>query len=406
MPTTGTNETLPSRSMQRVLALARPWAVGATLAFCLTASADGGGFWESLTNPTVNVTIEHPPALGLDVHRVAFGPATGECAEQFLDALLAQFVENGVEVTDREHLDAILAQHKLSFSGFVDQATAVEMGRILGPSALVFVKVARCTTERKTTRDEVSTFDYVKGQAVNRQRYTATTTGYFKGSVQVVDLSTGRIFSARQLDATEPLSNQALEQMPEFPSTFDALDAAMRTAVGEVHRLFFRWSESRELIFYDDKDCGLKVAAQLLAAGDSQGSIHQSRENLATCKQSPKTKPKLLARATYNLGIALFITGHHDSAIDYLTEALRLGVGETASTAIAECRRAQQLAAELRRVEERAELDDKRPSAKASPAAAAGDAEERLRRLDELRAKGLLSEKEYQRKRDEILADL
>jgi putative oligomerization/nucleic acid binding protein len=49
------------------------------------------------------------------------------------------------------------------------------------------------------------------------------------------------------------------------------------------------------------------------------------------------------------------------------------------------------------------------PPPQASPPAATSSkpsAEERLRRLDDLKSKGILSEQEYKQKREEILKDL
>ena len=40
----------------------------------------------------------------------------------------------GLEVIDWQNLDQVLAEHEFSFSGYVDQKSATEMGKILGPS--------------------------------------------------------------------------------------------------------------------------------------------------------------------------------------------------------------------------------------------------------------------------------
>ena len=43
----------------------------------------------------------------------------------------------GFEVIDRNHLNRILAEHKLSLSGIVDQKTVQKLGQIAGVDALV-----------------------------------------------------------------------------------------------------------------------------------------------------------------------------------------------------------------------------------------------------------------------------
>jgi hypothetical protein len=102
--------------------------------FALGAVPAPAQFWDKFTNPKVHVTIRHPPGLGLQVNKVAFGPAKGEAAQQFIDQLTEHFVKANVEVVERQQLETMLAEHNFSLSGYVDSSSAAEMGKILGPS--------------------------------------------------------------------------------------------------------------------------------------------------------------------------------------------------------------------------------------------------------------------------------
>ena len=121
------------------------WAVVLGVLCVHTAHAQ---FWERVGNPTITVPVEHPPSLNLNVDRIVFGPATGQCSEEIVHALVTDFVSNGLDVIDREYLRTILAEHDLALSGHVDQSTALEMGRMLGPSAMVAVSVQLSTQSR------------------------------------------------------------------------------------------------------------------------------------------------------------------------------------------------------------------------------------------------------------------
>src|SRR5206468_6773091 len=57
---------------------------------------------------------EASPGLGLKISKIAFGPASGTCADQIVEALISDFVSQQVEVVDRQHLGAILAEHNLT----------------------------------------------------------------------------------------------------------------------------------------------------------------------------------------------------------------------------------------------------------------------------------------------------
>ena len=83
-----------------------------------------------LTKPQITVNLTHPPRLGLNIKRVAFGPANGRCSDEILDRLAGDLVSGGVEVMDRHSLQIALAKQHLSLTGYVDQQSAARMGKI------------------------------------------------------------------------------------------------------------------------------------------------------------------------------------------------------------------------------------------------------------------------------------
>ncbi len=104
--------------------------------------------WARLTNPTITVEIQHPPGLNISVERIAFGPARGECSNEIVQRLMDNFVSSGIEVVDRQSTDRLLDEHDFASTGYVDRATAAELGKLLGPSAMIMVEVQRCVTEQ------------------------------------------------------------------------------------------------------------------------------------------------------------------------------------------------------------------------------------------------------------------
>lgn len=53
--------------------------------------------------PRVPVTIRHPASLGITImgKKVAFGPVTGSCPQEFNDLLMQDFVKQGVTLVNR-----------------------------------------------------------------------------------------------------------------------------------------------------------------------------------------------------------------------------------------------------------------------------------------------------------------
>lgn len=77
-------------------------------------------FLDKLTKPQITVDLTHPPRLGLNIKKVAFGPSNGQCSDEILDRLAGTLVSGGVEVMDRQNLQTVLAEQHLSLSGYMD----------------------------------------------------------------------------------------------------------------------------------------------------------------------------------------------------------------------------------------------------------------------------------------------
>ena len=301
---------------------------------------------ERFTNPVVNVAIDHPPDMGIQTDRIVFGPATGECSDDIISAAISRFVSNDIEVIDRANLDLLLAEQNFAWGGRVDSATATQLGRILGPSVMLVIRVQRCATEQKRTYDNRKSGD--RAYTV----YFSTTRAYVKASVQTIDLTTGRIFGARNMDHSPERRNRSTEGYPEYPSEYDVLDMAFGLVVGDLHRMFLPWTERTELVYYNDKKCDLKSAYQALKVGMQDRAYELSMGNLERCKQDPKVKPKTLAHAWYNVGMSHVIRGEHEAAIEAFQQAAMLRPGTIVSEALADAQRSMELADSIQVLEE------------------------------------------------------
>jgi tetratricopeptide (TPR) repeat protein len=314
-------------------------------------------FFDELSNPQVTVNINHPPGLGLKINKVAFNAATGNCSEQINDALIQDFVSSKVDVIDRANLNTILAEHNLNTSGYIDQTSAVAIGKIIGPSALITAKVLRCETKKENLSGTEEKYDYKTKQKYYVKYYIERITTFLKVSIQTVDLTTGRIFAAKVFDYAPYLENKSYDGVPEAPSEFDNQERAYKALTLEVHKLFFAWTEQSVLYFFDDKDGGLKQAYQALKVGDIDGSFKLSVQNLETCKKSSDIKPKILAHAYYNLGMSYMIRNEYDKAIENFQEAQVLKPGRIISNTMSDCVKAKNLLIEMQKVDDKAAIE-------------------------------------------------
>lgn len=378
-------------------------ACAAVMASGLTAHAQ---FFERMFNPDVQVTLLHPPGLGMKVKRVAFAPVMDRASEDLVSACIASLLQSSdLEVLDRANIEKVLKEQKFGSSGLVDEATAVELGRLLGSPVLLVVKVHRDEVRHTPLTEKKEGGKDKDGKVLPPViTYISKTQVEFNASVQVLDLATGRVYTQQRMVATPSQENRAKDSKPEFPSDGAVRELAIQEATTQVVRMLLPWTERRKLIFYDDSEYGMKDAYRRLKAEDAAGALAKSREALAAAKADPKGKPKFLGRTLYNLGMCHFILGQQEEALGFLRAAretdLDLGIYKEA---LAECERALQLAQAMRQVDARSGIT---PPAKGAEPPAGNGAEERLRRLEDLKRKGLLTEEEYRTKRAEILKEL
>ncbi len=327
------------------------------LALFFTSITSNAQFFDRLSNPQVTVSLTHPPGFGIKVNKVAFGPATGTCSDQIVDALISDFVTNNIEVVDRSNLNTILQEHSFTLSGSVDKTSAATLGKILGPSVLIFVNVQRCASQQDKLYDKETKYDAQRKVNYQVYAYIARTRVFLKVSVRTVDLATGRIFAAQSFEYSPEKSNKSYQGYPEFPTTFDVQDLAMKYAVWDIHKMYLPWNENRTLYFFDDKDYNLKDAYKSLKDGNIARAFELSKQNLEECKKDSKAKDKEISHASYNLGMCHMLRSEYAQAIKYFNEAKELKSGSIITDAIAECERAKTIQESMQRVEDKASFE-------------------------------------------------
>lgn len=388
-----------------------------TFVLSLATDALPAQVWDRFTNPKIPIPITHAPAFPLKLTRVAFEEPKGPCSEEFYDILESAFLENNIEVLNRSHLDDVLREQGFGVSGLARQETAARVGELLGAQALVFLKITTCKASHLTEKKQRWT---AQGPVTV---YVRVTKADFRGSVRVIDLTTGRTLK------TKPFESSSSESSEDgYPEDDAVLERAKDLSIAQVRRLFFPWTENRQLVFYedDDKFCSLETGYNLLRGGDLEGALAAATASYSGCRETPGAKPKMIGRAAYDLGVLQCLRGDFESGLTSLGEAMRLNAGDVVTSAIAECRQAKDAASKMDLYETdmaavQADLSEiagsgvqqsgvqsrgRETPPGATSGAAQGSVEDRLRALQDLRKKGLIEEKEFQARKAEILKDL
>ncbi len=337
-------------------------------------SAAEAQFIARLANPLIDVTIEHPPELNILADTIVFGQAVGKCADEITQALVDDFLRSGLEVVDRGHLDAILAEHDLAARGLSDPSTMLAIGEIVGPSALISVSATRCEPKQETFESRgtesipLLTVEDDEGDEesvwvdVPVTTRTARTSIDMRISLRVIELATGRVFGGRSFAASPSAENSLRldypddESSPEYPPESFVVDLAVGSILEEVRAMFFPRFEARQVVFYNNGRCGLRSAYLALEIGDHDRALELSRRNLEYCREDRTAKRKVLANAYYNLGMVQMIVGDYQEALGNLSQAERLRPGSVVNEAIAETRAAWAASAARERFNEETDL--------------------------------------------------
>ncbi|MBS0418390.1 MAG: hypothetical protein JSR66_11805 [Proteobacteria bacterium] len=374
-------------------------------------------FFSNLGNPKFALTIQHPAGVQIKVTTVAIAKPEGQCSEDLASRVEEDFVGAGVTVIDRQRFEDILNEHKLQVSALFEQKTAAKVGALLGAQALLFIKVLDChggKSQQTLGTDK-------KGHT----SYNYVVTGSVAGSVRVVSLTTGQVLASQRFEGTGQAQNYE-----GFPDPALAMESAEKTAAFSVHKLLLPWQETKRIVFYNDTQCDLKLASNMLKSQDLDGALKQSQKNLSGCPGSPKVKPANIAHAYYNLGVLQFMSDDFDTALVNLGKATELDSSKIYTDAIADCKRAKQLAVALKESPGDLHADTGADVVKPAPNgggksvpkpvkvkdAGAGDgkraapgaasASDRLANLEDLLKKKLITQDEYNAKRAQILSGI
>jgi hypothetical protein len=314
----------------------RPWWPNVVVAAMVVALPDMviAQSWESLSNPRFEVPITHSPDVVLrgvtKVSVLEFG-GHRQCGLELSERLAIAIRESGkFELIDRSNISAILQEQGLQSSGAFNQAQAIKLGELVGPAAIFSGKVTRCSVENSPL---LNGGQYKDSRGFEHTKYVRRTTAHITASVSLIDLTTGKVYAGNLLDVSQPIENEAFDASPEAPSADAALTRMYQQAVWEVKKMILPWHESVKLTVYDDRKCGLAKSAAQLKRGDFTGAAEGLREALRRSCDAPNDK-KLLAKAHYNLGIALAYSSQPDSGLKELQTSADLRDSDIANKAI------------------------------------------------------------------------
>jgi len=274
---------------------------------------------------TMMITVKRPAEINLKAfEKIAIGDITNEGgtlsrhAQDMRDEITATlFNSNYFDVLDRQHLDALIKEHKLNLSGFIDESTAAELGEFIGAAALVFGRIQA---------DQYAE-DLTKGRSWTDKKGNVHQLHFRKGTynlavnIKIVDMQTARIVAVKTLSAVHVSRKSGDNTRPPKIDKQMLYSRCMDDIKTEFLKLVAPYEETVRAFFQKDKQLPeVEEAIVMFKIGEWDTGMELFKK--ATRKHG--LKPKVLAKSYYNLGLAQTYRGEYENALINLKKALRL----------------------------------------------------------------------------------
>jgi len=207
------------------------------------------------------------------------------------------------QIIERDQLQKVLREQRLSLSGALDESSAAEVGRLLGLDVIIMGNVSYSGT------DERSGSDY----PCLKRTVTA------KGTMKMVSVETAQIVGTKSAEATVYMK-KCSDARSSIPSQEVMAESAMKNLVRKFVNYFapgfqFIEYEFEKVKLKEFKQKG-KEAMNFIENGDLDRAFPIAYAMFEADSYNPKT--------AYNLGIIYEMVGSNSDALEYYTMAYDL----------------------------------------------------------------------------------
>ncbi|MFO0726051.1 MAG: CsgG/HfaB family protein [Myxococcota bacterium] len=281
-------------------------------ALLLAPLALGCGFTQLAVKRRLPAEINIDPKKTMAV--AAIGGQGGEALAAELSAALMG--THRFTLVERQHLDAAMAELKLSASGKVSDETAMTFGELTGAATLVTGEVLTASYNESVRSDPSQCAR--EGKVVPCTNNTRSAAAKLEVTLKVVATESGHLLAAKTLHAEEARSTTATDHdPPEIHGQDEMLGTCRSAVIAQFLRVVAPYEVEERVLLRQDGDLPeLERGNNYARLGDWEAAGAQYQGAIAAAK-----KPELKAAAQYNLSVALGMTGEFDQAMQLVEEA-------------------------------------------------------------------------------------
>lgn len=301
------------------------------------------------TTVRVPISVTHPAEINMKKYeQIAISDINGNMGNRYGDELKNKLVESGkFKVVDRNQMDRILNELKLSQSDLTDSTQRAKLGKIMSASALIAGRVDGNYSEKSYSKKRKC---YQDKQEYPCTQYYREGVFSLNGGIDVVDVQTGQILRSKVLKSSKSGSTSATDETPEPIDQDSLLMAALDDDLQIFLKAITPWTETCYVPFEKHKKIPeLEQAINHAKMGEMDQAINIFSSAIKTAEMNPELKPEHIAQTYWNLGLAYEYTFEFDKAMECFKKGYTL---DPDSKFIAERKNAEKLKAEKAKLDE------------------------------------------------------
>lgn len=287
----------------------------------------------------IPMQVTHPAEINMAPYKqVAISDIRGNLGQPFAGALKEGLVESGrFQVVDRQRLDQIMQELRLSSSDLADSAKAKKMGKLLPAAALITGHTDGNYKENMVYQDQTCGS---KDKEYACRRYIRQGTYRTSGSIDVIDVATGQIIKSKVQGNKCEDNTQAIDGTPEEIDR-DALASRCLTQNLVVFtKAISPWTETVQVPFKTDKKMPeLETGVTKARLGDLKAAADTFLAAANSAAMNAAIKPEVIAKAYWNLGLAYQYSDEFDKATEAFKKSYSLDSSSSCLLEIDNCKK-------------------------------------------------------------------
>lgn len=222
-------------------------------------------------------------------------------------------------VVDRQHMDQIMRELRLSASDLADPSSAAKLGQIATAGALIYGDVEDRYSEN-TKEDK-----YQDKEQKMHVTYSLRGEALVRATFRVIDVSTGKLLITKTYEERRDDTNRTTDKRPE-PIDKERLFTAGRGAVVErFMKAIAPHKEFQEANFEkDSKIPQLEMGIAFAQRGEWKKAQDTFQAAIQAAESNAAIESKTLAKGYWNLGLSYEYAGDYDKAMPMIEKASTL----------------------------------------------------------------------------------